>query len=156
MVPPTCIHYPRDLPLPLKTRDSIIAALMAKSAIQELDKRLLATCEATGWIEAMRQRTQEILRTMPSPSFEKVKGALMAEVWEGYDRQPSTSNSLVGVRIPKAVMTEGIEVVREALDKIMHPDEEVYGIGAMTALGMIVGEMCDHCNDIFSGRIDQP
>ena len=85
------IPYPPPVPLSLELRNSILATLLHTSSIKKLNNQLLADCQATGWVDAVRERTLQLLRTEKGATYEEVIDVLMNEVWEGRDRDPSSS-----------------------------------------------------------------
>lgn len=87
-MPSLIIPYPPPVPLSLELRDSIIATLLHSSSIQKLNNHLLADCQATGWVDAVRKRTLQLLRTEKCATYKEVMDVLMKEIWEGWDRDP--------------------------------------------------------------------
>ena len=77
------VHHPRDLPLPLDARDHVINALLMNSTIQTLEKRLLETGEATGWLDALRKHALELVRSRRDVTCKEVVDQLTKEAWKG-------------------------------------------------------------------------
>lgn len=85
------LPYPSESPLSLKTRDLIISTLLATSTIQKVNNRLLTTCQAAGWVDAVRQRTLQLLRGGQCATYKEVMDVLLEEAWGHVDKDQSSS-----------------------------------------------------------------
>lgn len=84
---PSSILYPQDSAFPLKTDDTIIAQLVATSTIQRLNKSLVSASEASGWVDAVRRRTLQLIQSGQFKTYKQVMNKLMGEVWEDFDER---------------------------------------------------------------------
>lgn len=88
------ISYPPPSPLPPKARDLIISTLITTSAVKNLNSTLLATCQSTGWLDAVRQRALQLLRSGECTTFREVMDVLTREIWEELDRKKSDTSQI--------------------------------------------------------------
>ncbi len=76
---PLVVHYPPPVPLSLESRDLIISALLSTSAVTEINTQLLTACQASGWADAVRQRTRQLLRSGECATYKEVMNVLRRE-----------------------------------------------------------------------------
>lgn len=105
---PIRIPYPPPNPLTLDLRDKIIHFLLAAGFVKTLNNELLQACQTTGWLDAVRQRTLQLLRSEQCATYSDVMDVLMREIWNDWEKDSqhikeiSRSQSLVsgGLRDP--------------------------------------------------------
>lgn len=86
--PTPTIYHQNDFPLPLETQALILVALFKNPQIEELDQRLFANGESSGWLDALRERILQLMRTDPELSCKEIRKILTAEVWAGWAEAP--------------------------------------------------------------------
>lgn len=79
------IYHQTDLLLPLATPDLVISELLDTPQIGKLEARLLATGESSGWADAVRERTEQLMLIQPALSCKQIRDKIRKEVWEGWD-----------------------------------------------------------------------
>lgn len=61
-------------------RSALLTALMAASAIPEIRTALLSSCQSTGWLDAVRERALQLLRSGECRSYRDLMDMLKEEV----------------------------------------------------------------------------
>ena len=89
------ISYPPPASLTLETRDSIISCLLATDSIKELNNELLAASQATGWVDAVRKRTLQLLRSGECSKYHDIVRVVIQEAWEDRGR-PKGEDAVLG------------------------------------------------------------
>ncbi|MCJ1466568.1 hypothetical protein MMC07_005188 [Pseudocyphellaria aurata] len=113
-------------------RSALISKLLSTSALQDLNNTLLASCQASGWLDAVRDRAIQLLHSGECHTYGQVMASLQKE-----SKGRSTGNTVAGrlakgsytlanggskkvdVAIPKTVVEEGRKAVKMALDRIV-------------------------------------
>lgn len=70
-------HPPNRLTPDLRVR--LISGLLSSGAIQNLNSTLLSSCQVTGWLDAVRDRAIQLLRSGECSTYEQVMAALQEE-----------------------------------------------------------------------------
>lgn len=113
-------------------RNALISAMLSTRAIQDLDKTLLASCQVSGWLDAVRDRAIQLLHSGECKTYGEVMASLKEESrgrWTektGTGRLANGSYSFanggskkVDVTVPKTVIEEGRKAVKMALDRVV-------------------------------------
>lgn len=133
-MPPTTINvpYPPPSPLSASLRNDITSALFSQTeAIPTLQKTLLAACEKEGWLDAVRERSLQLLREDEGRGYREVMAILVDEARGQGEGGKSTGDAakkgearvgrreVVDVKMPERAVNEGARVVRDALEGIV-------------------------------------
>ncbi|MCJ1266223.1 hypothetical protein MMC22_006106 [Lobaria immixta] len=75
------VRVPRHPPRPLtpELRNLLISGLLSSSAIQTLNTSLLSSCQVNGWLDAVKERAAQLIRSGKCSTYEQVMAALMEE-----------------------------------------------------------------------------
>lgn len=124
-------HVPTPLPAPLRTATT--TALVAASAIPTLHSALTCACQETRWLDAVRERSLQLLRSGECVTYGEVMGRILREA-RGVDDSGvedgeggGKEEKKVDVRVPEGVVREGVRVVREALEAVVVVEGEGEG-----------------------------
>ncbi|KAL5361171.1 hypothetical protein BJX96DRAFT_82084 [Aspergillus floccosus] len=113
----------------------LLTHLASTTALEDLHATLLCALQRTGWTERIRHLAQELLRAGRCERFDEVVAAVVASA-EG--RAPpsalldSSSNGdggdvdldSVDVRIPEAVVQQGVRALKEVLREVVVLEDE--------------------------------
>ena len=134
MSPPTLpVSIPIQNPLPPSLLTTINTHLLTHtpSTLTTLHNTLLHECQASGWLEAVRLRARELLRSGECASYEEVLWKIIAEA-KGKKEKEKEKDGVNGngngggnngnktdVRIPEELVREGVRIVKGALEEII-------------------------------------
>lgn len=129
-MPPTKIIVPNPPPSPLSAslRNDTTSALFSQTkAIPNLQKTLLAECEKSGWLDAVRERSLQLLREDEGRGGKDVVALLVDEARGGKStgdvvkggEAKNGGREMVDVKMPERAVKEGTRVVRDALEGIV-------------------------------------
>ncbi|MCJ1354722.1 MAG: hypothetical protein MMC33_004711 [Icmadophila ericetorum] len=115
-----------NLTPPLRTQ--IHQILLSTNAISTIHLALLQECQSSGWLEAIRRRALELLRSGECGSFEEVMDAVLREA-RGKNVNGVISNGTAveektNVKIPETVTAEGVKIVKGVLEEMLDVGEE--------------------------------
>ncbi|KAI9930486.1 hypothetical protein MW887_011240 [Aspergillus wentii] len=128
---------------PETLESDLLAHLSSTTALEDLHSTLLCSLQRTGWTEKIRKLSLELLRAGRCERFDDVVEAVVASA-EGrkhpalvdgdhHDEDNSTSTSAdvaeggvenVDVRIPKAVVEQGVRAIKEVLREIVELEDD--------------------------------
>jgi len=124
--------YPPS-PLPATLRTATTTALLSASAIPTLHTTLTSACQETHWLDAVRERSLQLLRGGECATYAEVMGRVLREArgvggmvngdGDGGGREGGIERR-VDVRVPERVVREGVRVVREALERVVVVERE--------------------------------
>lgn len=131
-MPPAKVQVPNPppSPLPASLRNDLIGALFSQTeAIPVLQKTLLTECKNARWLDAIRQRSLQLLREDEGRSHKEVMEILVDEA-RGQEksgqkdaglntRSKGAEDEPVDVKMPERAVKEGTKVVRDALDGVV-------------------------------------
>ncbi len=133
-MPPTKINVPYlpPSPLPASLREDITSALFSQTeAIPTLQKTLLSECEKGGWLDAVRERSLQLLREDEGRGYEDVMAILVNEARGQGEGGKSTGDAakngearagrrqVVDVKMSERAVNEGARVIKDALEGIV-------------------------------------
>ena len=126
------ISYPPPSPLPPSLRNDIIAALFSQTdAIPSFQQVLLSECEKAGWLDAVRERSSQLLRENGGRSHNELVAILTEEArgqrkkveTTGEALQPTKSDNMaqerINIEMPEEAVKEGTKVVTHALNGVV-------------------------------------
>lgn len=75
------VSVPRHPPRPLTPdlRNLLISGLLSSSAIQTLNTSLLSSCQVNGWLDAVKERAAQLIRSGKCRTYQQVMAALLEE-----------------------------------------------------------------------------
>ena len=126
------VSYPAPSPLPPSLRNNIIGALFSQTdAIPSLQQVLLSECEKVGWLDAVRERSLQLLREGGGRTHDELVAILTDEArgqgekvhTAGEAIQPTKANDTaqerINIRMPKEAVKEGTKVITQALNGVV-------------------------------------
>ncbi|KAF7596771.1 hypothetical protein BBP40_000199 [Aspergillus hancockii] len=127
---------------PETLESDLLAHLASTTALEELHTTLLCSLQRAGWTEKIRKLSQELMRAGRCERFDDVVEAVVASA-EGRkhpvlagldtvnDEDRSTNNGegegyfeRVDVRIPEAVVEQGVRAIKEVLREVVVMDDD--------------------------------
>ncbi|PKX99972.1 hypothetical protein P168DRAFT_293854 [Aspergillus campestris IBT 28561] len=141
--------HPPPPPPPTTIEADLLTHLASTTALEDIHSTLLSTLQRTGWTERIRKLATELLRAGRCERFDEVVDAVVATA-EGripsssslflddqnyahsqkYDHDNETENGGGGggedidVRIPSAVVEQGVRAIKEVLREVAVRDDE--------------------------------
>jgi len=121
--------------MPASLRNDITSALFSQTeAIPTLQKTLLSECEKGGWLDAVRERSLQLLREDEGRAYMDVLVMMVDEARGHGEGGKSTGEAAksgrvrggrreVDVKMPERGVNEGARVVRDALEGIVAFEE---------------------------------
>lgn len=79
-IPIPSINKSRPPSLTPEIRSALLTALMSSSAIPKIHTTLLSSCQSTGWLDAVRERALQLLRSGECTSYREIMAVLRDEV----------------------------------------------------------------------------
>lgn len=124
MAPPVSIPPIPPSHLSSELRSSLISALLSTSMVPVLHSTLLSSCQSSGWLDAVRERTMQLLRNGDCGSYSELMEILVQESrGRGSEINGSTDSSenqqKTDIKIPERVVADGMRKIKEALDKVV-------------------------------------
>ncbi|KAI4198499.1 MAG: hypothetical protein LQ350_005228 [Teloschistes chrysophthalmus] len=131
-------HTPKPLPYHLQTE--LTTALLSESAIPLIQSALSDGCRDAGWMDAVRERAKQLIRSGDATTWQEAVDKLAKEARGVADDQSTVSsgglrrghsdngirttqgpivNKPVNIKYPVHVMKQGTQVVRNALENIV-------------------------------------
>lgn len=134
------ISVPTNPELTTSLRSQINTSLLSSGAIPTIHASLLHECQATGWLELIKARVLDLLRSGECVSYGEVLSVVMREIkgngncdGEGaFDVKNENGNGLTNgdaqtkesLRVPRTVVEVGTRLVRDALDLVVNIEVE--------------------------------
>ncbi|MCJ1413385.1 hypothetical protein MMC19_007490 [Ptychographa xylographoides] len=137
----TRISVPAAPTLDPSLRTKINSALLEKNAIPTIHASLLHECQASGWLDRIKARIYDLLRSGECASYGEVMAVVMGEMKGGerdrafeVKRENGVKENGVngtgkangisneegeGMRVPVRVVEEGVKIVRGVLDGVV-------------------------------------
>ena len=90
-------HPPK--PLTPALRKLLISGLLSSAAIETLHTTLLTSCQATGWLDAVKDRAVQLIRSGKCNTYEQVMAALQEESKLTVIERPAANGLSSGVLV---------------------------------------------------------
>ncbi|MCJ1393535.1 hypothetical protein MMC18_006410 [Xylographa bjoerkii] len=136
----TRVPIPPGGTLTTPLRSQLNAALLSTSAIPTIHAALLHECQASGWLDLIKARVLDLLRSGECVSYGEVMAVVLREM-KGNGRMDGEGsfavkkeNGVNGVngagsgkgalRVPERVVEEGVRVVRGCLEEVVDIEGE--------------------------------
>lgn len=134
LMPPARVIVTDPPPSPLSNdlRNELIGALFSQTkAIPDLQQALLAECEKSGWLSAIRERATQLIKEDDNRDHNDIVRMIVEEARQqgvrNHARQgvrkPGNSTAqdpaVVDVRMPEQAVQEGTKIIRGAFDGIV-------------------------------------